>query len=395
MHRFLVLVLATLALTSCVKAEVIRPTAPLPELTVRNDVWRTHFIDIGQGLAVLLEFPCGAALIDTGGENDSHVDSDQALKTYLDAFFARRQDLRRTLDLLVLTHPHIDHTHGVSTVLENYKVTHAIDNGMDQGSGGAAQGELHDWVAHHPETKYQPIALADIADPKGLTGDVIDPIRCKDVDPTFHALWGRVAQDPGWPGMRYGKTPFQNANNHSVVMRVTFGQASALFTGDLEEPAIRDLLKRSAGLDVLNVDVYQVGHHGSINGTIPELVAAMTPEVAVFSMGPPIWHETWSGWKYGHPRREIVAMLEEGIHRKRKAVDVLDGIQGEHFETHHLEQAIYGTGWDGTVVIEADAEGRMRVVTAGRKAVTPGPMPSTPPRQPLGAGGGDGHGDEH
>ncbi len=360
--------LALLVLTSCVKAEVVRRTPmPMPELSARNDVWRTHFVDIGQGLAVLLEFPCGAALIDTGGENDSHLDSDLALQIYLDAFFERRQDLRRTLDLLVLTHPHIDHTHGVGTVLENYKVTHAIDNGMDKGSGGGPQGELHEFVAEHPEVKYEPILLANILDPKGLTDDVIDPIRCPDIDPQLHALWGQVAVDPGWPGMRFGKTPFQNANNHSVVMRVSFGKASGLFTGDLEEPAIRDLLKRTAGLNVLDVDIYQVGHHGSINGTTPELVAAMSPEVAVFSMGPPTWRETWSGWKYGHPRREIVAMLENGIQRKRKPLEALVGIHGERFEMHRVEQAIYGTGWEGTVVIEAEADGRMRVVAAGRK----------------------------
>lgn len=69
-----------------------------------------HFIDVGQGAATLLEFPCGAMLIDTGGENNALFDSEPKLLAYLNDFFQRRSDLNKTLDALVITHPHIDHT---------------------------------------------------------------------------------------------------------------------------------------------------------------------------------------------------------------------------------------------------------------------------------------------
>ena len=330
------------------------------------EVWRTHFIDVGQGLAVLHEFPCGAYLIDTGGELDEKFDSNSAIVAYLDAFFARRPDLHNTLDALLLTHPHIDHTRGVQTVLERYQVRNLIDNGQDYGSGADGQKFMQAWPRSHADVHYQAVSLADIVDPKGLSSEVLDPLRCPAVDPTFVALWGKVATDPGWPGMRFGKTPFQNNNNHSVVLRVGFGKASGLFTGDLEEPAIKDLLARSAPTGVLDIDIYQVGHHGSINGTLPELCNAMTPEVAVFAMGPAHWQVTWSAWKYGHPRREIVAMLEAVMTRKRKPIDIKVGIKGEEFEPHHLEAAIYGTGWDGSVVIESRSDGRQKIVTSGR-----------------------------
>jgi len=364
--RFAVL-LCALGMIACTSAAVQVKPVPMATLSDRDDIWRIHFIDIGQGLSVLLEFPCAAMLIDTGGEQDEKFNSDDALYSYLNAFFDRRVDLQRTFALVALTHPHIDHTRGVGMVTKNFKISNIIDNGMTQGSGGSPQGELQAYARKHAgETKYRAIQLADIVTAEGLTDDVIDPIRCPKIDPQIHALWGQVAQDPGWPGFRYNKTPFQNANNHSVVLRVDYGKSSALFTGDLEEPAIKDLLVRSANSKVLDVDVYQVGHHGSSNGTTPELVTAMSPQIAVFSMGPSDWRMTWSGWKYGHPRQEIVAMLEAGIARKRPPLDVQVGIASEKFETHHLEKALYGTGWDGSVVIEADAEGNMRVVTAGR-----------------------------
>jgi len=329
-------------------------------------LWRAHFIDVGQGLAVLHEFPCGAYLIDTGGEQDEKFDSNSAIAAYLTAFFARRPDLDGTLAALLLTHPHIDHTRGVETVLQRFRVRNLIDNGQDGGSGAQGQRALQAFARDHSDIGYRAVALADITSATGLSDAVIDPLRCADVDPQVRALWGRVAADPGWPGLRFGRTPFGNQNNHSVVVRIDFGQASGLFTGDLEEPAIKDLIARTAGTGLLDVLTYQVGHHGSINGTLPELCAAMSPEVAVFATGPASWQLTWSAWKYGHPRQEIVAMLEAVIARKRRPLEVPVGVKGEQFVRRRIDRALYATGWDGTVIVESRADGRQRVLIAGR-----------------------------
>jgi len=363
-------------LSACGAAQVSLPARRPPlALSPRNDLMRIHFIDVGQGLAALVEFPCGAMLIDAGGEDNPGADSNERLQAYLDAFFVRRTDLNRTLDLLALTHPHIDHTRGVSLLLEHFRIKSAIDNGMDRGSGGTQQGELHLFAAEHKTGKnamaYRAIGLEDVHDASGLRDAIIDPIRCVDIDPQIHVLWGQIATDPGWPGMRFGKTPFQNANNHSLVLRVDFGKASALFTGDLEEAALHDLVARTASTHSLDVDIYQVGHHGSRNGTTPELVAAMTPEIAVIPMGEERRHAQWSAWKYGHPRQEIVAMLEAGMQRKRRPTRVQVGVASEKFVWRALDAAIYGTGWDGTVVVEAQADGRMHVVTQAQALSRP------------------------
>lgn len=357
--------LLALALSACGAGQVRETPVKLPPLSDRTDVWRVHFIDVGQGLAVLHEFPCGAALFDAGGEQDDKFDSDSALAAYLDAFFARRTDLRGTLDLLLLTHPHVDHTRGVAMVLGRYTVRHAVDNGQLTGSGAPGQKALQEWAKAHPD-RYLAIHQAAVPADTGLLAGVLDPIACQPTDPQLRALWGQVATDPGWEGTRFGKTPFQNQNNHSVVVRVDYGRASGLFTGDLEIPAIRDLIARSAPL--LDVDIYQVGHHGASNGTTPELVQAMSPEVAVFSMGPPHWQSTWTAWKYGHPRLEIVQMLEAGLTRQRRPADVYVGVASQEFVKRRVQAAIYATGWDGTVVVEATADGRLQVVSAGRLA---------------------------
>src|SRR5262245_14054383 len=78
-------------------------------VTPTSKLMAAHFIDVGQGSAALLEFPCGAVLIDTGGEEGDDFSGNANLSDYLDEFFTRRTDLGRRLDLVVLSHPHIDH----------------------------------------------------------------------------------------------------------------------------------------------------------------------------------------------------------------------------------------------------------------------------------------------
>src|SRR5258708_7535315 len=80
--------------------------------TASSQTMRAHFIDVGQGASTLIEFPCAAIMVDTGGEKNAEFNSDDELVAYLDSFFARRTDLNKTLHLLVLTHAHVDHTHG-------------------------------------------------------------------------------------------------------------------------------------------------------------------------------------------------------------------------------------------------------------------------------------------
>jgi competence protein ComEC len=320
---------------------------------------QVHFINVGQGSATLLEFPCGAALIDTGGENNEQFRSTEALTAYLDQFFNRRTDLNKTIQLLVITHPHIDHTLGIRDVIQNYKVKNVITNGQEFGSGRYQQAWLHAHIASAEATAattddigYHEAILTNIP-PTGLTNAIIDPINCSGADPSIKLLWGRVPTDPGWGKNRYGKLNFDNNNNHSVVIRVDFGEASLLLTGDLETEAIHDLLTKYQGTTTLDTDVYLAGHHGSRNGSTLELIEAVTPEMAVISFGDPDREAYWTAWKYGHPNISIVTMLESNCTSLRTPKDVLVGNGPENFNYHTITKAIYGTGWDGNITLQA------------------------------------------
>lgn len=359
------LALLLIVMGGCATTAPRPASGPVDGLSAGNDVMRVHFIDIGQGLSALIELPCAAVLVDGGGELNDSFDGLESLERYLDAFFARRTDLDRTLALVVATHPHLDHTRGLPAVAERYRVQNVVDNGMDRGSGGRQQAALQEWVrAQGGRVGYRAVKVADIP-PEGLTDDVIDPVRCEGTDPRLRVLWGRLGEDPGWGGNRYGRTHFANANNHSVVLRVDFGEASALFAGDLEPPAIGELLRRTRGSAALDTDLYQVAHHGSSNGTTPALVAAMTPELAVFAAGPHDREEPWTAWQHGHPRLRVLEMLEAGVDGDRAPVTVWLGTGRHRFEQRVVQRAIYSVGWDGTVVAEGRADGSWRVLTSG------------------------------
>lgn len=91
-----------------------------------------HFINVGQGDATLLEFPCGAILIDTGAQDNDCVDE---MIEYLNDFFNRRTDLDRAFESVFITHNHPDHIKGLKEVINNFTVERLIYNGKANSYG--------------------------------------------------------------------------------------------------------------------------------------------------------------------------------------------------------------------------------------------------------------------
>jgi comEA protein len=79
-------------------------------------------------------------------------------------------------------------------------------------------------------------------------------------------------------------------------------------------------------------------------------------------MGPNTRHATFSAWGYGHPRKTTVDRLANFVSNSRNqaTVDVATGQR--QFQPQVINKAIYGTGWDGNVVLESDTAGTWRAV---------------------------------
>ena len=347
--------------------------AGLPDNTASDDTMVAHFIDVGQGDATLLEFKCGAILIDTGGETTDEVVGRDRLVSYLDEFFTRRTDLARTLSLVVLSHPHIDHTDGVHGILDAQpaiNILNVLDNGASSGrnSGISGQKALQNY-ARDTDAGYVGLAETDITTVAGVTNEIIDPLDCRrgDVgfDPRITALWGRVDEQSDWAN---------NANNDSVIVRVDFGKASFLFTGDMQEEGIEAMLDSySPDRRILDVDVLKVGHHGSHNATTKELVAAVSPKIAVAQSGDTtLSHDRYSAWAYGHPNQRAIKLLIDpvtGLSTTRSPKTVIVGVKGRDrksgadpvFTTMTMSRALYDNAWDGNIAITANADGSLKV----------------------------------
>lgn len=321
--------------------------------------FRVHVIDVGQGSAVLLEFECGAVLVDTGGELNRELDSATTLSAYLEAFFARRSDLERTFAALYITHSHLDHVRNVGLVLERFAVQNVITNGLASGSGALEQTYLEDWARSHGARVGLETLSAEEIGPGGVTSDVIDPVACDTSDPELSVLWGSLAAPPD----DWTREAFDDANNHSLVLRVSAGRASLLISGDLEAEGIAGLLDRHRGTRALDVDLWHVGHHGSHNGTTEPLLRALSPELALISAGAAERRLKWSAWLYGHPRDTSFDLLLGALERPRRAVSAPVATDVKAFATRRLDEALYSTSWDGSVVVSARRNGTYAVET--------------------------------
>jgi competence protein ComEC len=337
----------------------------LTNVSIGQDEFTVHVINIGQGSATLLEFPCGAILVDVGGEENDNISGINELEYYLDEFFERRSDLNKTLDLLLFSHPHKDHTRkgAVVKVLSKYSIKNAITNGQERGSGKWGQIYLHDFVMEREGTietsddiGFWISEMSEIPR-NGVTNEIIDPIDCSGINPKLSILWGYNSTNHDWSSQDY-----KDQNNHSVVMKVEYNNSSMMFTGDLETSALEDLLEYH-DQSVFDTDVYLVGHHGSANGTSVDFTASMSPKIAVISFGDPEMPGGWTAHQYGHPRDTIVKILEQGVSGERVAVSVPVAIGQYTYYNRTIDRAIYGTGWDGSITLSTSGDGAWVVKT--------------------------------
>ncbi len=219
-----------------------------------------HFIDVGQGDAILLEAPDAAVLIDAGTRGAGEI-----VVQYL-----VRRGIRR-IDLVIATHPHADHIGGLIQVLRNFQVDRIIDSGQPH------------------TTKTFDDYLTEVERQVDEGHCVFEVPEDQVVDLGSGAVLTVLGPD----------TAMGSLNDGSVVCRVDFGSTSFLFTGDAELAAEERLLRRQADV---KVDVLKVGHHGSRTSTSSSFLTAVSPAHAVICVG--------DGNRYGHPHVEVLHRLQ-------------------------------------------------------------------------------------
>ena len=233
------------------------------------------FIDVGQGEAILIALPEKTMLIDAGPTGSAPKIA-QVL-----------QELGRDkIDYLVATHPDEDHIGGMADVISSTQIGTIYAPNKTNNTA-----TYRKFLAAIQNNNLQ-ITLAE-------AGTIIDQIDSYKLE----ILWPK--KDANFP----------ETNDYSIIIKLTVGNKTFLFTGDAPTNAI---LNSNPG----HIDVLKLSHHGSRTGTTEVLIHKLSPTYAVLSYA--------VDNSYGHPMQSVLNALHK----------------------HSVE--VWGTGANGTITITCD-----------------------------------------
>ncbi len=221
---------------------------------------RVTFLDVGQGEAAFIQFPQGSTmLIDGGGSYRDDFD----VGARVVAPWLWHQRIRR-VGYVVASHPHPDHARGLFFILKEFRAEHFWDNGAPLRSA---------WYSALREEAIRRGLYRDVV-AQGFTAATIDGVRVELLHPT-------VSFRPATVRRARGGGEDRQENDHSLVLKLTYGDISYLFPGDLEREGETFLLQ--TGRDV-RAHVLKVPHHGSLTSSSEAFLQAVNPEAVVFSV---------------------------------------------------------------------------------------------------------------
>ena len=238
-------------------------TTPQPALPSGKTL-DIYVLDVGQGDSIFLSSPSGKTML---------VDaSERGMYERIDTFLQNRAV--KQLDIVVGTHPHADHIGGMEQVVTNYRIgAYYMPDAQNQTK---MFERLLDALDEHNINVKQAVGgkNATIAWDEDVTVRILSPL----------------------PDVKY-----DNLNDYSVILHIQYGDTSVLLTGDAEAYAEKAALK-TLPASYFRSTVLKVGHHGSSTSSSGAFLDAVSPSIAVISLG--------KDNDYGHPHKEPMDALE-------------------------------------------------------------------------------------
>jgi len=231
----------------------------------KGDKLKIIFLDIGQGDSHLIITPGGHNILIDGGPDGM---SAKKISKYLPWH-------DRTIDLMVLTHPHADHVAGLVGVLERYDVRRVLTTGVK-----------------YKTVEYE--TWRSMADKKEIFIDYTYGSRKY----IFETEAGSITLQVLYPNKDLNSLEIEDPNESSVVLLLDYKEVEVLLTGDMYINAERWLIENNLLQDI---DILKVAHHGSDTSTSEDFLEEILPEYAVISLGEN---------NYGHPSQRVIRRLE-------------------------------------------------------------------------------------
>ncbi|MFX3643317.1 MAG: ComEC/Rec2 family competence protein [Candidatus Pristimantibacillus sp.] len=239
--------------------ETINISSSDQKLQFKKGQLNVLFIDIGQGTSVLIEKNGKYLLYDTG-DNDKEELMVRTLKEH---------NIKK-IDVVIGSHPHADHIGGLDAVIDNFDVKKLY---MPKVTTNTKTFESVLLSAKKKGLKITSAKAGTTIDfGKDISVDVVAPIKSK----------------------------YDDLNDYSVVVKLTYKNQSVLLTGDASYESEMDMVK--SGED-LRAALLLTPHHGSSSSSSQKMISAVNPEYTVIQVG--------ANNKYGHPTDKVLKRLEK------------------------------------------------------------------------------------
>lgn len=264
--NLLTIIILLLSLIYNIYFDEINQSFSLPSLEPTfqevNSNLKISYLDVGQADSILIQNNGENMLIDAGNNEDGellvHYFQDQGITDF---------------KYVVGTHPHEDHIGGLDDIINNFNIT--------------------------------TIYLPDVITTTKTFTDVLDAIENKNMTYTVPKIDQIITLGDAQLKVIYTGTDTSDLNNCSIVLKLTFGATSFLFTGDATDKIEKQMIKKDIQSTVL-----KVGHHGSKYSSTDSFLDQVNPKYAIISVG--------QNNSYDHPNSQTIQKLQQRnieIHR--------------------------------------------------------------------------------